>query len=77
MDEARRIQQDEEEAERMEDCLEGLKSSAGYLRRALAKALTVRHIPHLIFKPDRGIENAARVHALLKEIEGEKRSAEE
>ena len=53
---------------RMRDCLEGLQSAAGFLRRHLATVLTVRHIPNLIFKEDRGFENANRVNELLKKI---------
>lgn len=54
--------------DQVKDCLEGLKSSAGFLRRHLAKVLTIRHIPNLIFKEDRGLENTLRVHELLREI---------
>lgn len=52
----------------MKDCLEGLASASGYLRRHLARILTIRHIPSLIFKEDRGLENVLRVNELLKEI---------
>lgn len=52
----------------MRECLEGLSSASGYLRRHLAQALTVRHIPSLIFKEDRGLDNVLRVNELLKEI---------
>lgn len=58
-----------EDREKVKDCLEGLKSSAGFLRRHLAKILTIRHIPTLIFKEDRGLENVLRVNELLKQIE--------
>jgi len=57
-----------EDREKVKDCLEGLKSSAGFLRRHLAKILTIRHIPTLIFKEDRGLENVLRVNELLKQI---------
>ena len=53
---------------RMQDCLDGLSSASGYLRRHLAKILTVRFVPNLVFKEDRGFENALRVHELLKKI---------
>jgi ribosome-binding factor A len=53
---------------RMKDCLEGLNSAAGFLRRHIASVLTVRHIPTLIFREDRGFENTIRVHELLKQI---------
>jgi len=58
-------------AEKMKDCIEGLQSASGYLRRHLAKILTVRHIPTLIFREDRGFENTIRVHELLKKISSE------
>ena len=53
---------------RMKDCIEGLISAGGFLRRHLATILTVRHIPHLIFKEDRGFNNTMIVHELLKKI---------
>src|SRR4051812_19113552 len=36
----------------MKDCIAGLISAAGYMRRHLARVLNVRHIPNLIFKED-------------------------
>ncbi|OFZ81264.1 MAG: ribosome-binding factor A [Bdellovibrionales bacterium RIFOXYD1_FULL_55_31] len=54
--------------QRMKDCLEGLTSASGFLRRHLARVLSVRHVPTLIFKEDRGFENAIRVNELLKKI---------
>lgn len=49
-------------------CIEGLNSASGFLRKNLARALTVRHIPALVFREDRGFENALRVHELLKKM---------
>lgn len=54
---------------RMKNCIEGLTSASGYLRRHLARVLTVRHIPNLTFREDHGFENAIRVQELLKKIE--------
>lgn len=62
------LDENSEQTDQMKDCLAGLASSAGFLRRHLAKALTVRHIPNLIFKEDKGLKNSVRVHELLKEI---------
>ena len=59
---------DARDKEAIKDCLAGLTSAAGYLRRHLAKILTIRHIPSLIFKEDRGLANVSRVHELLKEV---------
>lgn len=60
---------DHHDREAIKDCLEGLRSAAGYLRRHLAKILTIRHIPNLFFKEDRGLANVTRVHELLREID--------
>lgn len=57
---------------RMQDCIDGLTAAQGYLRRHLARVLTVRHVPTMIFKEDRGLENAAKVFNLLKQLENEK-----
>lgn len=57
--------------QRMKDCLDGLNSASGFLRRHLAKILTIKHIPALIFKEDKGFENTMRVHELLKQINSE------
>jgi ribosome-binding factor A len=54
---------------KMRECITGLKSASGFLRRHLSSVLTVRHIPTLIFKEDRGFENTVRVAELLKKIE--------
>ncbi len=56
---------------RMQDCIDGLTSASGFLRKHLSRVLTVRHIPKLIFKEDKGLENAARVYDLLKKISPE------
>jgi ribosome-binding factor A len=58
---------------RMQDCLDGLQQASGFIRRHLARVLTVRHIPSLAFREDRGFENATRVHELLLKLEQEKK----
>lgn len=58
-----------EAKKRMKDCLAGLASASGFLRRHLASVLNVRHVPSLLFKEDRGLENTARVFDLLKQLE--------
>ena len=55
----------------MKECLEGLKSATGYLRRHLARVLTLRTVPELQFLEDRGLHNTLRVHELLKQISAE------
>ncbi|MEN9723192.1 MAG: hypothetical protein RJB38_1178 [Pseudomonadota bacterium] len=61
---------------KIQDCVQGLTSASGFLRRHLAQVLTVRHIPTLVFKADRGFENTYRVHELLKKISSEPASGE-
>lgn len=53
------------------NCVKGLESASGYIRRHLARVLTSRNIPALVFKADRGLENSMRVHELLQQIQGE------
>lgn len=52
----------------IEDCLAGLASCKGFIRRHLSKVLTLRTMPELVFKADRGLENSQRVHELLRTI---------
>lgn len=59
---------DEAATRRMSDCIDGLKSASGFLRRHLAKILNIRYVPTLIFKEDKGFENSLRVHELLRKI---------
>ncbi len=53
---------------KMKECLEGLNRAKGFLRRHLAGILSIRTIPDLVFKEDKGLENASRVYELLKQI---------
>ena len=61
----------EENDKKLKDCIKGLTSASGFLRRHLAAALTVRHIPTITFKADKGFENTYRVHELLKKLSTE------
>ena len=61
---------------RTKECLAGLEKASGYIRRHLAKVLTVRHTPTLAFREDRGFENATRVQELLSQLQGTKPSSE-
>lgn len=60
----------------LKDTLEGLNSSKGPLRRHLAQALTIRHVPTLTFKADKGFENVVTVNELLQKISSEKDSVD-
>ena len=57
------------------DCVQGLVSATPFFRRHLAKILSVRHIPNLVFRPDRGLANAQRVGELLEHLKREPQSA--
>jgi ribosome-binding factor A len=53
--------------------LEGLASSAGFLRTRVARALTTRSVPELHFELDRGLEHAARINEVLASLKHEAR----
>lgn len=53
------------EAEERAQAMEGLASAAGFFRSRVAKALATRITPALSFEPDRGVEHAARIDAIL------------
>ncbi|GHV06783.1 ribosome-binding factor A [Clostridia bacterium] len=48
------------------ELLKGLKSSAGFLRRELAAALTLRQTPELLFELDDSIQHGAHILDLLR-----------
>ena len=48
---------------------EGLKSSNGYIRRALARAVDLRQTPELSFILDRSGANGAYISSLLHKVE--------
>jgi ribosome-binding factor A len=64
-------QVDKETTQAMRDCIAGLTSASGYLRRHLARAIDVRKVPTLLFREDRGLESSLRVHELLKQVAAE------
>lgn len=51
-----------------DNCLEGMMSAKGFMRKHLAKTLTIRSVPELAFEYDAGLQNSVRVHELLKVI---------
>ena len=48
---------------------EGLTSAAGFLRRRLAKELSLRRTPELRFRHDPSLERGAQMLDLLRELE--------
>ena len=51
-----------------EQVLKGLKSAAGYLRRELGHALTLRYTPELQFLADDSIERGVRMVSMIDHI---------
>ena len=51
------------------EVLKGLKSSAGYLRRELGRALTLRHTPELLFVMDDSIDKGTHILKLLNQLD--------
>jgi ribosome-binding factor A len=49
------------------ESVKGFRSAGGFIRRAIGRALGLRYTPEFEFEFDPGIENAARVDALLRE----------
>lgn len=53
----------------LEGMAEGLTSAAGFLRRRLAKELSLRRTPELRFRHDPSLERGAQMLDLLRELE--------
>jgi len=53
--------------EEKEEALQGLRSAAPFIRKALGMRLHMRRIPELHFQVDRVLEEASRIEALLRE----------
>ena len=51
-----------------QETLKGLKSAKGYIRRALADRIELRHIPELEFIYDESIEYGKKIEEKIKEI---------
>ena len=51
------------------DFRRGLKSASGWLRKELAKSLSLRYTPELVFELDHSIEYGAHISSLLNELD--------
>ncbi|HAJ74280.1 MAG TPA: 30S ribosome-binding factor RbfA [Lachnospiraceae bacterium] len=51
-----------------EDTMAGLKSSAGYIRRMLARNLNLRNTPELSFRLDESMEYAAKMSRMISDV---------
>jgi ribosome-binding factor A len=50
------------------EALAGLEHAAGYLRTQLAARVELRHVPELVFAPDRSAEYGQRIDELLDQL---------
>lgn len=57
------------EQENAAEVMRGLKSSAGYLRRELSHALSLRYTPELSFCQDDSIDKGTHILKLLNDLE--------
>jgi ribosome-binding factor A len=57
------------EDEDKDHIIEGLNSSASYLRKRLGKILTLKYIPRILFELDNSIENGINLYYKLKDME--------
>jgi ribosome-binding factor A len=53
-------------------CIEGLKSSAGFIRKEIGANIKMRHIPELTFELDNSIEYGLHISKILNEINSKK-----
>lgn len=53
--------------EEKKETAEGLKAASGFLKREVAKALSLRYVPELRFLYDDSAERGARIEELLRE----------
>ncbi len=51
-----------------EDALEGLKKSAGYIRRELARRINLRVTPEIKFLLDDSLEYSIKMEGLMKQV---------
>ena len=50
------------------ESVKGLKSARGYIRKELASALSLRHVPELRFVADNSIAYSAQINKILKDL---------
>lgn len=52
----------------VENTMQGLKKSSGFIRTELAKRVNLRNTPELIFEIDDSIEYGARIDSIIKDL---------
>ena len=61
--------------DRAQEAVKGLKSAAGFIRSELARRLSIRQVPSMIFKATDSIEYSANISKILHDLD-KKRPAE-
>ncbi|MEG0177119.1 30S ribosome-binding factor RbfA [Anaerorhabdus sp.] len=61
--------------ERNEAGIKALNHSKGYIRSELAKKLTIRKVPELLFKLDETLNKSRKIDAILQEIKNDDKSS--
>lgn len=56
------------ETEKRDPLIKALKSAAGYMRRELGQALSLRYTPELLIELDTNMEYGAHIASLLKQV---------
>lgn len=51
--------------------MEALEHAAGFIRSRLARKISLRRAPELIFEPDNSVENGLHIARLLSEVQAE------
>ncbi len=57
------------DAQQTKDCLKGLKSAAGFIRREVGRRVTLRAVPEFHFVADDSITRGARIAQVLKGLD--------
>ena len=55
------------DADAQNDTIKAFKQAAGFIRGELAKRMTLRFMPELLFKLDHSIQHGARINELLNQ----------
>lgn len=59
---------------RVEETLEGIKSSAGFIRNQLARRINLRNTPEITFHIDQSIANGIRMSKMIDEVIGNQKN---
>lgn len=65
------------ESEKADTLLDALKGAAGYVRRGLNKAMSLRYTPELLFVRDENIAYGVRIAQVLRDIDAARPEADD